>query len=438
MLSHFLSSSLLPFSLLLLLLPHIWLHQQQQPQDTTTTTSTTSPVRGYAGVTAFRTTITTRVDGTNTFMQQSHILYDKHCINSNCRTTKYNNNNDVDKYPLVFTRTTHSRSNTKCQNRVTSSTTQLDSINPLLASIEAQYEASILSSSSTSVNGPRQQQQQQTILVGGKGGVGKTTTSAALAIQLAASHPQWNVLIVSTDPAHSLGDALDIDLSSAQGRITNVNDPIITQGRLYAQEINADQALLEFQTTMNSVLDVSQLSTVMNLSPDLLNSFGISELQSLIQNPPPGLDELVALSNIFASTSKNNNHNHNSNDNSLPVFDVVVVDTAPTGHTLRLLSLPQFLNGFVEKLLKFRSQLRNVATTLQSMMTMMGGNNNNNSNKNQDNDDPNNNKNMIDTAMNRIEALYEIRRRHRTDTTRRFGNETIDSRITRGTKNSGQ
>ena len=258
-----------------------------------------------------------------------------------------------------------------------SSSSSLRSINPLIRSLEDQYEKSSLD------------KQQQTILVGGKGGVGKTTTSAAMAIEIAASHPQWNVLIVSTDPAHSLGDALDVDLSN--GQITAVNDPIITQGRLYAQEVSADIALEEFSTNMNSILDSEQLSNTLGISAELLESLGINELQSVIQNPPPGLDELVALSNVFASSSSSSS---NQKNRPLPFFDVVVVDTAPTGHTLRLLALPQFLNGLVGKIIKFRLKLTGIASTLQSMM---GGNSQQQNQK----------KDMIDTAMNRIEEFQQ-------------------------------
>jgi arsenite/tail-anchored protein-transporting ATPase len=263
---------------------------------------------------------------------------------------------------------------------------QLHSINPLIASIEEQI------SKQSQQQQQQQRKEQQTILVGGKGGVGKTTTSAALAIELASTHPNWNILIVSTDPAHSLGDALDIDLHEQNGQITLVDDPIVTQGRLYAQEINADIALEEFRTSMSSIMDIQQMASTFNVSPELLESLGIQELQSLIQNPPPGLDELVALSNVFSSSMKTNN----DNNNKYPNFDVVIVDTAPTGHTLRLLALPQFLNGLVGKLIKFRLKLSSIASTLQSMF-----NSGTNSNVQQER------QNMIDTAMDRMEEFQQ-------------------------------
>ena len=270
--------------------------------------------------------------------------------------------------------------NIRCESS-SSSSSSLYSINPLIASIEAQYETTVAATT---------KQQQQTILVGGKGGVGKTTTSAAIAIELASQHPDWNVLIVSTDPAHSLGDALDIDLSTQHGQITLVNDPIITQGRLYAQEVNAEMALEEFRTNMNAILDSEQLSRTLGVSAELLESLGINELQSVIQNPPPGLDELVALSNVFASSASTSNQKNSPH----PFFDVVVVDTAPTGHTLRLLALPQFLNGLVGKIIKFRLKLTGIASTLQAMM---GGSS----------QEQNQKKDLMDTAMNRMEEFQQ-------------------------------
>ena len=192
----------------------------------------------------------------------------------------------------------------------------------------------------------------KTIFVGGKGGVGKTTTSAALAVQLASSQ-DLKVLVVSTDPAHSLGDALDEDLRRAKGKPTVMTDPL-TGGRLSACEIDASAALDEFRATLEA-FDINKLADALGVSADLLAGFGLSEFSGLLNNPPPGLDELVALSNVLDT------------DSVAADFDVVVVDTAPTGHTLRLLALPQFLDGLLGRLIKLRMKLSGLASTLQSL-----------------------------------------------------------------------
>ena len=206
--------------------------------------------------------------------------------------------------------------------------------------------------------------ERQTVFVGGKGGVGKTTVSSSLAVHLAttaaATNTNSKVLIVSTDPAHSLGDALDVDLkksSGSGGKAVLMTDPL-TQGRLYAQEVDATAALQEFRENL-AAFDINRLADALQVSPDLLESLGLAEFSGLLNNPPPGLDELVALSNVFdekdQATSKND-------------YDIVVVDTAPTGHTLRLLALPQFLDGLLGKLIQLRLKLAGIASTLQSLL----------------------------------------------------------------------
>jgi arsenite/tail-anchored protein-transporting ATPase len=193
-----------------------------------------------------------------------------------------------------------------------------------------------------------------TIFVGGKGGVGKTTTASALAVRLASSYENdLKVLVVSTDPAHSLGDALDEDLRKGKGKPIVMTDPI-TSGRLYACEVDASAALDGFRKNLEA-FDVLKLADALGVSPTFLEGFGLSEFSSLLNNPPPGLDELVALSDVLDT------------DTMASGFDVVVVDTAPTGHTLRLLALPQFLDGLLGKLIKLRMKLSGLASTLQSL-----------------------------------------------------------------------
>eukprot|EP00547_Thalassionema_nitzschioides_P004592 CAMPEP_0194208800 /NCGR_PEP_ID=MMETSP0156-20130528/7144_1 /TAXON_ID=33649 /ORGANISM="Thalassionema nitzschioides, Strain L26-B" /LENGTH=763 /DNA_ID=CAMNT_0038935837 /DNA_START=73 /DNA_END=2364 /DNA_ORIENTATION=- len=219
------------------------------------------------------------------------------------------------------------------------SSTPLYSLNKLVGDIV---------DSSSSSQGPR------TVFVGGKGGVGKTTVSSALAVSLASSlENDLKVLVVSTDPAHSLGDALDEDLRSSKGKPVLMTDSL-TMGKLYACEIDASEALASFRESLAG-FDVNRLAGALGVSPDLLESFGLQEFSGLLNNPPPGLDELVALANVLDP------------DNVAGDFDVVIVDTAPTGHTLRLLALPQFLDGLLGKLIQLRMKLSGLASTLQAL-----------------------------------------------------------------------
>lgn len=161
-----------------------------------------------------------------------------------------------------------------------------------------------------------------TIFVGGKGGVGKTSTASALAVELASEYEaSLKVLVVSTDPAHSLGDALDENLRASRGKPVVMTDSI-TGGRLSACEIDAAAALDDFRANLVA-FDVGRLADALGVSQEFLEGFGLTEFSGLLNNPPPGLDELVALSNVLDSDSMTNQ------------FDVVIVDTAPTGHTLR-------------------------------------------------------------------------------------------------------
>ena len=194
-------------------------------------------------------------------------------------------------------------------------------------------------------------------------GVGKTSISSSLAVALASSvENDCKVLIVSTDPAHSLGDALDVDLrqrnpNDSRPKPVMLTDPL-TNGKLHALEVDPNAALEEFQNNLQ-LFDVSTLSQSLgvNVSPTLLQDLGLDELHTLIRNPPPGLDELVALANVL-------------DPNFAEEYDVIIVDTAPTGHTLRMLALPQFLDGFLGTLLKLREKLKGL---IQTMQMFMGG-----------------------------------------------------------------
>ena len=206
-----------------------------------------------------------------------------------------------------------------------------------------------------SASNPTPGKSPRTIFVGGKGGVGKTTISSTLAVTLASDfESDLNVLVVSTDPAHSLGDALDVDLRSSGGEPVVMTDPL-TGGRLYACEVDPAAALDSFRENLQA-FDVNRLADALGVSPDLLEGFGLKEFSGLLNNPPPGLDELVALSNVLDVRGVNEGR-----------FDAIVVDTAPTGHTLRMLQLPTFIDGFLGKLIELRMKLSGLASTLQAM-----------------------------------------------------------------------
>jgi arsenite/tail-anchored protein-transporting ATPase len=237
-----------------------------------------------------------------------------------------------------------------------SASSRLYSLSKLVQDIRPESASSKSSTSSST---------RPTIFVGGKGGVGKTTISSALAVDLASrlignGGDLDNILIVSTDPAHSLGDALDVDLNSSHGKPVQLTDPL-TRGRLWACQVDAASALDDFTSKMASAFDIEKLASALGVSTDFLNGLGLDQFASLLSNPPPGLDELVALSNVLDNSDSNSESN-------VPDFDLVIVDTAPTGHTLRLLALPQFLDGFLGKLIALRLKLSGLASTLQSLV----------------------------------------------------------------------
>ena len=191
----------------------------------------------------------------------------------------------------------------------------------------------------------------QFVFVGGKGGVGKTSSSSALAISM--SDAGLRTLVVSTDPAHSLGDALDVNLSN--GQVT----PITTETNLWALEIDVDQAIEEFQSMAES-LNTEKLAESLGVPRDIIDALGISDLASIFTNPPPGVDEIVALTKIFQYADE-------KLPNGNPKYERIIIDTAPTGHTIRLLQLPAFLNSVTGKLIKFRAKLMGALETFKGL-----------------------------------------------------------------------
>ncbi|HYN67595.1 MAG TPA: ArsA family ATPase [Ornithinibacter sp.] len=167
------------------------------------------------------------------------------------------------------------------------------------------------------------------VLVTGKGGVGKTTTAAATAVRAARSG--LRTLVMSTDAAHSLGDALDVDLRTAQTwRETTEVEP-----HLHALAVGAHTAVeADWQVVRDYLLGVLDAMGVDAVVAD--------ELTSL-----PGAEEVTALAALA--------HQADSGD-----WDLVVVDCAPTAETLRLLALPEVLGWHLDRLLPAQRRLLTV------------------------------------------------------------------------------
>ncbi|WP_254543440.1 ArsA family ATPase [Halomarina pelagica] len=157
------------------------------------------------------------------------------------------------------------------------------------------------------------------VLYGGKGGVGKTTMAAATA--LASASDGTPTLVVSTDPAHSLSDVLETAIPSEPGRI---RDDV----PLYAVEIDPEAAeATPFEQGFGGMDEL----------------FGGGEANPM-GGAMPGADETAALQLLLEYLDDER-------------FERVVVDTAPTGHTLRLLSLPEALDSMVGRILAFRERM---------------------------------------------------------------------------------
>ncbi|XP_037453844.1 ATPase GET3B-like [Triticum dicoccoides] len=188
-------------------------------------------------------------------------------------------------------------------------------------------------------------------MLGGKGGVGKTSCAASLAVRFANSgHP---TLVVSTDPAHSLSDSFAQDLTG--GALAPVEG---TDSPLFALEINPEKSREEFRTInqKNGGTGVKDFMDGMGLGI-LADQLGELKLGELLDTPPPGLDEAIAISKVIQFLEAP----------EYSMFSRIVFDTAPTGHTLRLLSLPDFLDASIGKILKLRSKIASATSAIKSV-----------------------------------------------------------------------
>src|SRR5438105_1923020 len=161
----------------------------------------------------------------------------------------------------------------------------------------------------------------RTILYTGKGGVGKTSVAAASARRCAAAG--LRTVVLSTDPAHSLSDSLEVELSSA---------PTPCGDNLWGQEVQAQE---EMEHHWEAVQD---------WMGELLAERGVDRITADELTVPPGMDELFSLLQL--------KHHHEQGE-----YDAIVVDCAPTGETLRLLSFPDVAGWWLEKVFPIERRL---------------------------------------------------------------------------------
>lgn len=176
------------------------------------------------------------------------------------------------------------------------------------------------------------------VMFGGKGGVGKTSAATAAAIALAEQRPRDRILVLSTDPAHSLGDAFATPLSDEEQIVAGAPPNLV------ARELDAAQAWASERERYRSAID-DLFSSIFRGS--MSATFDRVVLEDLLDLAPPGIDELFALVTITEALS------------APARYDLVIVDTAPTGHTLRLLELPrkalEWVHALMVTVLKYRS-----------------------------------------------------------------------------------
>jgi arsenite-transporting ATPase len=178
------------------------------------------------------------------------------------------------------------------------------------------------------------------LVFGGKGGVGKTTAAATAALALADGRG-GRVLLLSADPAHSLGDALAVRLGDDERAVPGASP------RLRARELDADRALAAARARYRGAVD--RLFDALRGGSNLDPAFDRAVMQDLIALAPPGIDELFALAAVTDALTQ---------ESTPGAPSTVVLDTAPTGHALRLLALPdaarEWIRAVLSVLLKYR------------------------------------------------------------------------------------
>lgn len=164
------------------------------------------------------------------------------------------------------------------------------------------------------------------ILFGGKGGVGKTTCAVSTGIFLSKN---YKTLLISTDPAHSLSDNLGVEIGDGITEVKGVKN-------LSAIEVNAEKVFSEFK-----IHHEKEIKKILDNSTYLDKE----DIDSIFSLPIPGIDEVMGFKIIVDLMEEAR-------------FEKYIVDTAPTGHALRLLTFPDLLNDWIRVMAKMRWKYR--------------------------------------------------------------------------------
>jgi arsenite/tail-anchored protein-transporting ATPase len=173
------------------------------------------------------------------------------------------------------------------------------------------------------------------LLFTGKGGVGKTTIAAATAVRSAESG--LRTLVMSTDPAHSLGDSFDEEIGSAPTQLSD---------RLWAQQIDAQERLED------------NWREIQDYMIQLMNWAGTETIQAEELTVLPGLDEIFSLIDVKTHVESG-------------AYDVLIVDCAPTAETLRLLSLPDVMQWYIERVFPVERKIVKTVRPIVSRVTSL-------------------------------------------------------------------
>ena len=170
------------------------------------------------------------------------------------------------------------------------------------------------------------------ILFGGKGGTGKTTSAATTALRFARLRPDRKVLLVSTDPAHSLSDSLAWPVGGEIAPVANV-------GNCFALALDAAALLTDFNRRNGAVMQLIASRGTYFDQEDIAGFFALSM---------PGMDEVMAIVEIMDLMRGGDAAGQDSTlDSQNRVYDLVILDTAPAGHTIRLLALPEHMEQWI-------------------------------------------------------------------------------------------